>query len=105
MRKRKADVLGLLPIVLRWIREAVGLTQSQLARDMDISRQLVAQWESGETTPTKELLIGWLDSILRGIGNLRNYDETMKTISNMITRNPKWYKSLDTHRENRVSQD
>ena len=88
MRKRKADVLGLLPVLLRWIREAVDLTQGQLARELEVSRQLVAQWESGKTTPTKGLLLRWLDRVLREIGSLRTYDETVKTISHMITKKP-----------------
>ena len=32
-------------------RRAVGLTQEQLAERLDVSRQTVAKWEAGDTTP------------------------------------------------------
>lgn len=36
---------------LRNIREAVGLTQAELARRIDVSKQTLASWETGHRTP------------------------------------------------------
>lgn len=42
---------------LREQRKSRGYTQEELAEKLGVSRQAIARWESGETTPDMELLI------------------------------------------------
>lgn len=35
----------------RALREAAGISAAELAQDLSVSRQAVAQWERGERTP------------------------------------------------------
>lgn len=42
---------------IREAREAVNLTQSQLSRELGVTRQAVGQWESGVTVPDLENLV------------------------------------------------
>lgn len=37
--------------IIKTLREAKGLTQTQLAKEVGVSQQAVVQWESGETAP------------------------------------------------------
>lgn len=46
-----------LPKRLTEFREKKGLTQAQLAEEMDVSRQTVSRWELGEVAPSAEKLI------------------------------------------------
>ena len=41
-------------IKLTEARQAVGLTQEQVAEAMDISRQTLSNWETGKTSPDAE---------------------------------------------------
>lgn len=41
---------------LKAAREAAGLSQAEVARRLDISRQAVGQWEAGGATPNPETL-------------------------------------------------
>lgn len=41
---------------LRELREAAGLSQSKLATMMEVSRNAISQWESGETQPSSRRL-------------------------------------------------
>lgn len=45
-----------LPKRLTELREKRGLTQAQLAEQMDVTRQTVSRWELGETAPGAENL-------------------------------------------------
>lgn len=38
--------------LVRPLRELLGMTQHQLARELDVSQALVAQWESGDRKPS-----------------------------------------------------
>ena len=42
---------GLVPM-----RELAGISQAELARRLDVSRQAVSSWESGEKWPTPDRL-------------------------------------------------
>ena len=42
---------------LYWLRKKSGLSQEQLAEQMDVSRQAVSKWESGASLPDSESLI------------------------------------------------
>lgn len=45
-----------LPEKLSLLRKEKGLTQSELAERMDVSRQAVSRWEAGESAPSTENL-------------------------------------------------
>ena len=58
---------------MQYLRERDGLTQEELAEKLDVSRQSVSKWETGEAFPETEKLIVLcdmfgvdLDSLLRG---------------------------------------
>lgn len=40
------------------LRKSKGYTQEVLAEKLDVSRQAVARWEAGETTPDMKMLLG-----------------------------------------------
>ena len=42
---------------LQLIRKSKGLTQEELAEKIEVSRQAVAKWESGQSTPDTEKVI------------------------------------------------
>ena len=42
--------------VLKGLREKNGLTQDQMAQRVNVTRQAVSRWETGETQPNTELL-------------------------------------------------
>ena len=44
------------------LRKAHGLTQEQLAEKLDVSRQSVSKWESGQAMPETDKLIALSDS-------------------------------------------
>ena len=44
------------------LRKAHGLTQEQLAEKLDVSRQSVSKWESGQAMPEADKLIALSDS-------------------------------------------
>lgn len=45
-----------LPDKLTYLRKQKGITQLQLAEQMEVSRQAVSRWEQGESVPTLENL-------------------------------------------------
>ncbi len=58
---------------MQYLRKRDGLTQEELAEKLDVSRQSVSKWETGEAFPETEKLIALcdmfgvnLDSLLRG---------------------------------------
>ena len=42
------------PSEIKALRQALGLTQAQFAKKLSVSRRLVAYWERGEKSPTKD---------------------------------------------------
>jgi len=48
-------IIGKLTPVHAW-REYLGLTQSEVARRLDVSRVAYAQWEASETRPRQSTL-------------------------------------------------
>lgn len=90
MKKRKKEAIDLLPYMLKSIREVVGIPQTELAQTLGISRQLMAQWESGRTTPSKEQLSEWLKWILREIDFLRGYDKVTRSLIDLLREEGKW---------------
>lgn len=52
--KREGQKLG---DVIRERRNALGLSQEELAEKLDVSRQAVAKWESGKSFPASERLL------------------------------------------------
>ena len=60
---------------LQYIRAQVGVTQEQLAEQLNVSRQSVSKWESGASFPEMDTLLRIcdlydvnLDTLLRGSG-------------------------------------
>lgn len=58
---------------LQYLRKKAGITQEELAEDMDVSRQSISKWETGEAYPETEKLIALcemfgvtLDTLVRG---------------------------------------
>ena len=41
---------------LKYLRKQAGLTQEQLAEKLDVSRQAITKWESGQSLPDIENL-------------------------------------------------
>jgi len=50
-----------LAIKIQDIRKTSGLSQSQFAEKIFVTRQAVSRWETGETTPTIETLKSMMD--------------------------------------------
>ena len=48
---------------LKNIRRIVGLTQSDLARQMGVTQSMVAKWETGDSYPRGELLTKLADTL------------------------------------------
>jgi len=55
-------------------RSAAGLTQEQLAAAVGVSRQTVAKWESGETSPDLEHAAALADALGCTVDALVNFD-------------------------------
>ena len=55
MADEKAEQAALGNLI-RQKRQARGLSQEQLAQQLEVSRQAVAKWESGKSRPRAELL-------------------------------------------------
>ena len=55
-------------------RQAAGLTQEQLAAEVGVSRQTVAKWESGETSPDLEHAAALADALGCTVDALANFD-------------------------------
>ncbi len=71
-QKRQDEVIMELSEKLYTLRKNSGLSQEQLAEQIDVSRQAISKWESGQTTPEigKLLLLSdyfgvSLDSLLK----------------------------------------
>lgn len=52
---RKTDV----PDALRYLRQALGLTQEEVASQIPIARQMLISWETGKLFPTDEHFALW----------------------------------------------
>lgn len=48
------------PRVARALRAAAGLSQSDIAAELNVHRVTVARWEAGEHTPRGELLVAYV---------------------------------------------
>lgn len=55
-----------IPALRRAIREAAGVSQGQVAREVGVHRMTVCRWESGTSTPTAEHLHAYA-AILRDL--------------------------------------
>ena len=66
-------------------REALGVTQAELARSLDVDRVTVARWESGARTPDKPVT----DRILELVTN-RLLVRLQRSLANASRRLPAW---------------
>ena len=79
---------------LQFIRAQAGVTQEQLAEQLDVSRQSVSKWESGASFPEMDTLLRIcdlynvnLDTLLRGsveksqVSDTARYDDFMNRFS------------------------
>ena len=82
---------------LQFIRAQAGVTQEQLAEQLDVSRQSVSKWESGASFPEMDTLLRIcdlynvnLDTLLRGsveesrVSDTARYDDHMNRFSLQI---------------------
>ena len=82
---------------LQFIRAQAGITQEQLAEQLDVSRQSVSKWEGGQSFPEMDTLLKIcdlydvnLDLLLRGsveqsrVSDTARYDEFMNRFSRRI---------------------
>ncbi|MCM1538722.1 MAG: helix-turn-helix domain-containing protein [bacterium] len=77
---------------LQTIRTRNGLTQEQLAEELDVTRQSVSKWESGISFPEMETLLKicdrygvGLDELLRGSVEQRNEEEAKGFVRHIKT--------------------
>ena len=79
---------------LQFLRTKAGMTQEQLAEELEVSRQSVSKWEGGQSFPEMETLLRLcdrydvdLDTLLRGSveksreGDTAQYDRFMDVFS------------------------
>lgn len=66
---------------LKKLRQQHQLTQEELAEKLDVSRQVIAKWEKGESTPDIHFCATLADLYDVTIDNLINYDEQDAGIS------------------------
>lgn len=82
---------------LQFLRARAGVTQEQLAEELNVSRQSVSKWESGASFPEMDTLLHLcdkydvaLDTLLRGsvekslVADTAQYDKTMNRFSRRI---------------------
>jgi Helix-turn-helix. len=60
-----------LPKLMRAVREALGLSQQQLAKLSGISRQMISYYETADAIPSIETFNKWLGAITAEIKKLR----------------------------------
>ena len=83
---------------LQYIRARAGMTQEQLAEQLEVSRQSVSKWESGTSFPEMDMLLGIcnlyevnLDTLLRGsveengVSDTAQYDAFMNRFALRIS--------------------
>jgi len=83
---------------LQFIRAQAGLTQEQLAEQLDVTRQSVSKWEGGQSFPEMDTLLRIcdlydtnLDTLLRGsveesrVGDTARYDAFMNRFALRIS--------------------
>lgn len=44
-------------------REKAGISQSELAKQLDVTQGAVSQWESGQTRPRSDMLVRLADAL------------------------------------------
>jgi transcriptional regulator with XRE-family HTH domain len=67
---------------LKYGRESAGLTQADLARQLDLSRQMISRYEAGHDTPGLDILIEiarMLDMEFRIRGVLIKFERAYKS--------------------------
>jgi len=83
---------------LQFIRAQAGLTQEQLAEQLDVTRQSVSKWEGGQSFPEMDTILKIcdlydtnLDTLLRGsveesrVGDTARYDAFMNRFARQIS--------------------
>lgn len=63
-----------LAVNIQRTRQAAGLTQEQVAEAVGVSRQTVAKWESGETSPDLEHASALADALSTTLDGLVTFD-------------------------------
>jgi len=53
------------PAARRQLRERAGLTQADIAATLGVTREAIAQWESGRRDPTRGLVSAYVDILDR----------------------------------------
>jgi transcriptional regulator with XRE-family HTH domain len=57
------DLLDRLPALLKERRAELGLSQSELAKRLGVTQQLVGHWETGERRPGTAVFLRLLDEL------------------------------------------
>src|SRR5690625_6339508 len=77
----RGGVKNMINTNLKKLRQQHQLTQEELAEKLDVSRQVIAKWEKGESTPAIHFCVKLADLYDVTIDDLINYDEQDAGIS------------------------
>lgn len=77
----KGGVKYMINMNLKRLRQQYNFTQEQLAEELGVSRQVIAKWEKGESTPDIHFCIKLAELYDVTIDNLVNYDEQEAGVS------------------------
>ena len=61
------DQLLAVPMIMRWIRQALGLSQIQMAKMAQVSRQQLNSYENGKALPTHDTWVNWTMAVEKEI--------------------------------------
>jgi len=65
-----------IPSLMRTIRKALGYSQDEMARAIGVTRQMVNYYEQGDSYPSAETWVNWLNIVDKNIRMLRKASGT-----------------------------
>ncbi|GEM_PF-4994965 len=60
-----------LPDALRYLRQALGLTQEEVASQINVARQMLISWEAGRLFPTEEHFGLWKAVLMKELDRVQ----------------------------------
>jgi transcriptional regulator with XRE-family HTH domain len=67
IERRGATMRPELPTALKYLRQALGLTQEEVASQIGVARQMLISWEAGDLFPTEEHFESWKRTLIQGL--------------------------------------